>query len=56
MIIHILHDGTTVESIEGHVVMREDVKAVYALLDVINKKGVRNGAGNKRVRQVEHGV
>ena len=36
MIKHVLKDGTELHDITGHVVRRQDVKAVYALMDKIN--------------------
>ena len=40
-VIHILKDGTQVESIDGRVVRLEDAEPVYHLMDNINKRLAR---------------
>ena len=37
-VIHILKDGTHVESVAGLVVKPEDAEQVYRVIDVINKR------------------
>lgn len=37
-VIHILKDGTRVDSVEGLVIKYEDAEQVYHLLDSINKR------------------
>lgn len=44
MVKHVLKDGTVLEDITGHVVKKEDVKGIYAIIDEINQKRVRKGA------------
>lgn len=38
MVKHILKDGTELHDISGHVVKRQDAKAVYALIERINER------------------
>jgi hypothetical protein len=44
MVKHVLKDGTVLNDITGHVVKKEDVKGIYALIDEINQKRARKGA------------
>ena len=37
-VIHILKDGTRLDSIRGHVVRMEDAEQAYMVLDAINRK------------------
>lgn len=41
---HVLKDGTVLDDITGHVVRKDDVKGIYALIDEINQKRARKGA------------
>lgn len=47
MVIHIMKDGTVKTDITGHVVKMDDAKAVYNVLDRINR---RSNEKNKRGR------
>lgn len=38
-VIHILKDGTKVDSIAGHVVRMEDAVEAYQVMRALNKKG-----------------
>lgn len=37
-VINILKDGSTVEDLTGHVVRIEDARALYQMIDTINRK------------------
>lgn len=48
MIRHHLKDGRILTDITGHIVKKEDVPAVYSLIDQINKE--------KRAKQQNEGI
>lgn len=37
MVVHVLKDGTVLDDITGHVVKKEDVPTVYALIERLNE-------------------
>ena len=37
MVVHVLKDGTVLDDITGHVVKKEDVPTVYALIERMNE-------------------
>ena len=37
MVVHVLKDGTELHDITGHVVKKEDVPSVYALIERMNE-------------------
>lgn len=41
IVTHVLKDGTVLPDITGHIVKRSDAKAVYDLMEQINKKQLR---------------
>ena len=47
-VIHILKDGTRVDSIKGLLVKYEDAEQVYHILDGINKRLAKEAATRKK--------
>lgn len=50
MVKHVFADGSMAENITGHVVMMDQARAIYALLDEVRRKEEKNNvAGNKHI-------
>lgn len=47
-VINVLKDGTRLEDLQGHIVTEKDARAVYTLVDEINKReGRKRNEKNK---------